>query len=149
MAGMDAQETQGTRFFWSATTALSTAIEILGVKTWSGLGGNAPTIDVTDLKSTSRQKKIGLRDPGDLTLGINYNASTAISPGIRAMEVDAGARTRKKLAIKWSTVDANGLGMKVDAYCGGVSIEGSEDNVVTGSVQLTLYGGASHTTFTT
>jgi hypothetical protein len=142
-------ETQGTRFFVSATTTLSTAIEILGVLNWSGLGGTAPVINVSDLQSTAQEKKIGLRDGGELTLGINYNPSTAISPGLEVLEADAGTRAMKKYCIKWSTVDSTGLGKKFFAYCGGVTIDGSEDDVVKGSVQIVLAGGASNTTFAT
>jgi len=146
---MQTLETQQTRFFWSTSTALSTSLEILGVLNWSGLGGTAPVINVTDLKSTAQEKKIGLRDGGELTLGINYNPSTVISPGLEALEADAGTRTMRKMAIKWSTVDANGLGKEFMAYCGGVTIDGSEDDVVKGSVQIVLAGGASNTTFAT
>jgi len=149
MAGMQTVETQGTRFFWSASSSLSTAVEILGVKTLTGLGGSSPVIDVSDCKSTAREKRIGLRDAGEITLGINYNPSSAVSPGILAMETDAAARTKHKLAIKFSTVDANGIGKKADAYCGGVTLDMSEDDVWRGSVQIILAGGASRTTFAT
>ena len=149
MAGMLTVETQGTKFFWSASSSLSTAVEILGVKTASGFGGSSPVIDVSDAKSTSREKRIGLRDAGEVTLGINYNSATAVSPGIRAMETDAASRSKRKLAIKFSTVDSAGLGLKVDAYCGGVTIDMAEDDVWKGSVQVILAGGASHTSWST
>ena len=146
---MQTVETQGTRFFWSTSTALSTAQEILGVKNFSGFGGTSPVIDTSDLQSTAREKRMGLRDAGELTLGINYNPTTSVSAGVAAMEADAGTRTMRKLAIAFSTVDANGLGKKVDAYCGGVTIDGSEDGVITGSIQIVFAGGASNTTFAT
>jgi hypothetical protein len=149
MAGMQTMETQGTRFFWSTSTALSTAQEVLGVKNWSGFGGTSPVIDVSDLKSTSREKRMGLRDAGELTLSGNYNASTAVSPGLAAMDADAGTRTLRKFALKWSTVDANGVGKEVNAYCGGVTIDGSEDDIVTFSAQVIFAGCASNTTFAT
>jgi hypothetical protein len=149
MAGMQTVETQGTRFFWSASSSLSTAQEILGVKTASGFGGTSPVIDVSDVLSTAREKRIGLRDAGEVTLGINYNPSTAVSPGLLAMEVDAGTRVKRKLAIKFSTIDALGIGKKVDAYCGGLTIDMTEDSVWSGSAQIVLASGASYTTFAT
>ena len=142
MAGMQTVETQGTKFFWSTSTALSTAQEILGVKTLSGFGGTSPVIDVSDVNSTAREKRMGLRDAGEISLGINYNPSTSISPGLAAMEADAGTRTLRKFCMKYSSVDANGLGKKADAYCGGVTIDMAEDDVWRGSVQLILAGGA-------
>ena len=149
MAGMQTLETQGTRFFWSTSTALSTAVEIVGVKTWGGFGGISPVIDVSDLQSTAREKRIGLRDAGEVTLGINYNPSTSITNAVPAMEADAATRTLRKFAVKWSTIDANGLGKKMNAYCGGLTIDGAEDDVVKGSLQIVLASGASNTTFAT
>lgn len=149
MAGMQTVETQGTKFFWSTSTALSTAQQILGVKTLSGFGGTSPVIDVSDVNSTAREKRMGLRDAGEISLGINYNPSTSVSPGLAALEADAGTRTLRKFAMKFSTVDANGLGKKANAYCGGVTIDMAEDDVWRGSVQLILAGGASNTTFST
>lgn len=149
MAGMQTLETQGTRFFWSTSTAASTAQEILGVKTWGGFGGTSPVIDVSDLMSTAREKRIGLRDGGEVTLGINYNPSSGVSPGVAAMEADAATRTLRKFVVKWSTVDANGLGKEMDAYCGGLTIDGAEDDVVKGSLQIVLASGASNSTYAT
>ena len=146
---MAAIETQGTRFFWSTSTALSTAVEILGVKNFSGLSGQSPIIDVTDLQSTIREQKIGLRSPGELTLGLVWDPATTEMDGQRALEADAGTRTLRKLAIKWSTIDTNGLGLEVDAYCGGITIDGSEDDVLSGSAQIILNAGVTHTTFAT
>ena len=149
MAGMQTVETQGTKFFWSASSSLSTAVEILGIKTASGFGGTSPVIDVSDCKSTAREKRIGLRDAGEVTLTGNYNSASAISPGVRAMEADAAARTKHKFALKFSTVDSLGFGVKADAYCGGVTIDMSEDDVWKASIQIVLAGGASHTSWST
>jgi len=142
-----AYETQGTRFFWSASTAGSTAVEILQVQNWSGLGGTSPVIDVTHLGSTSRQKMMGLRDPGELTLGLIYDATAA---GQVALQADAASRTMRKMTIKWSTTgDANGLGCLFDAYSGGLDISGAEDDKVTASAQIIVANAVTHTTFTT
>jgi len=149
MAGMQTVETQGTKFFWSTSTALSTAQAILGVKTMSGFGGSSPIIDVSDVNSTAREKRIGLRDAGELTLGGNYNPDSTVAVGIRALETDAGTRTKRKFAIKFSTNDANGMGMKADAYCGGVTLDMAEDDVWRFSAQVIFASGASHTTFST
>ena len=142
-----AYETQGTRFFWSASTTLSTAVEITQVQNWSGLGGSAPVIDVTHLGSTAREKMMGLRDPGELTLGLIYNATDA---GQVALEADAASRSERKMAIKWSTSgDANGLGCEFAAYCGGLDISGAEDDKVVASAQIIVANAVTHTTFTT
>ena len=142
-----AYETQGTRFFWSASTTLSTAVEINEVQNWSGLGGTAPVIDVTHLGSTAREKMMGLRDPGELSLGLIYNATDA---GQVALEADAASRTQRKMAIKWSTSGgANGLGCEFLAYCGGLDISGAEDDKVVASAQIIVANAVTHTTLTT
>jgi len=141
-----AYETQGTRFFWGSSTSGSTLQEITGVRNWSGLGGSAPVIDVTDLDSVSREKMMGLRDPGELSLGLWYDATAA---GQLALQADAGSRTLRKMTIKWSTVTANGLGCLFDAYSGGIEISGSEDGAVEASCQIIVADAVTHTTYTT
>ena len=148
-----AYETQGTRFFWStavhvegSTVAGSTSQEINGVVNWSGLGGNSPVIDVTDLNSTAREKRSGLRDPGELTLGLIYNATDA---GQVALQAAASGRTRHKMVIHWSTVDANGQGCEFLAFCGGLEISGDIDDKVMGSAQIVISYGVTHTTYAT
>lgn len=143
-----AYETQKTRFFWSTSTAASTnsSAEILQVRNWSGLGGSAPVIDVTHLGSTSREKMMGLRDSGELTIGLWYDSEDA---GQTALQTDAGARTLKKMVIKWSTVSANGLGCEFLAYSGGLDISGSEDGAVEASAQIIIANAVTHTTYAT
>lgn len=147
MAGLQTVETQNTKFYWSTSTAFSTTQQILGVKSMSGFGGSSPVIDVSDVNSTAREKRMGLRDAGEVTLNINYNPSTALNVGLSALEADAGSRVKRKFAFMFSTVDSTGgVGKKVDAYCGGVSIDMAEDDVWKGSVQIILASGASNTT---
>ena len=142
-----AYETQGTRFFWSTSTAGSTAQEITQVQNWSGLGGTAPVIDVTHLGSTAREKMMGLRDPGEMTLGLIYDAAAA---GQVALEADAASRTKRKMTIHWSTNGAaNGLGCEFDAYCGGLDISGAEDDKVVASAQIIVANAVTHTTYAT
>ena len=141
-----AYETQGTKFFWSASTSRSTAIEIGQVQNWSGLGGTAPVIDVTHLGSTAREKMMGLRDPGELTLGLIYSAGDT---GQSALQTDAGTRTLRKMTVKWSTVSADGQECHFDAYSGGLEISGAEDDKVAASAQIIIADAVTHTTYAT
>lgn len=152
MAGMQTIETQGTRFFWSTSTGLSTANEIKGCRTMSGLGGSSPVINVSDSNSTVMEKRIGLRDAGEITLAGNYNPSTTVNAALRLMEEDSANRNKRKFCLKFSTVGSdgvNGMGLKVDSYSGGVTLDMGEDDVWKFSAQLVLAAGASHTTFST
>ena len=143
-----AYETQGAKFFWSTSTVGSTSSSALisQVRNWSGLGGTAPVIDVTHLGSTAREKMMGLRDSGELTLGLWYDAADV---GQIALQTDAGSRTQKKMTIKWSTVSANGLGCEFAAYSGGIDISGSEDGAVEASCQIIVANAVTHTTYAT
>lgn len=143
-----AYETQGTKFFWSASTTASTAAgtQIAQVRNWSGLGGSAPVIDVTHLGSTAREKMMGLRDSGELSLGLWYSATDVAQI---ALQTDAAARTEHKMTIKWSTVSANGYKAEFNAYCGGLDISGSEDGAVEASCQIIVANAVTHTTYAT
>lgn len=141
-----AYETQGAKFFWSTSTAGSTANVIGNVRNWSGLGGSAPVIDVTHLGSTAREKMMGLRDAGELTLGLWYDAADT---GQALLQTDAAARNQRKMTIKWSTVSANGLGCEFAAYCGGLDISGAEDGAVEASCQIIVANAVTHTTYAT
>lgn len=140
-------ETQGTRFFWSTSTAASTANVIGQVMNWSGLGGTAPVIDITHLGSTAREKLMGLRDPGELSLGLIYSATDT---GQNLLQTDAGLRAQRKMTIKWSTSgEGNGYGCEFTAYSGGLDITGSEDDKVTASAQIIVANAVTHTTYAT
>jgi len=141
-----AYETQGTKFFWSTSTGASTANPIGGVRNWSGLGGSAPVIDVTDLGSTAREKMMGLRDPGELSLGLWYSASDT---GQSLLQAAASARSLRKMTIKWSTVSANGFKAEFDAYSGGLDISGAEDGAVEASCQIIIANAVTHSSYAT
>jgi hypothetical protein len=118
----------------------------------SGLGGSSPVINVSDSNSTVMEKRIGLRDAGEITLAGNYNPSTTVNAALRFMEEDSANRNKRKFCLKFSTVASdgvNGMGLKVDSYSGGVTLDMGEDDVWKFSAQLVLAAGASHTTFAT
>ncbi len=51
----------------------TTFIEVGEVKTFGGIGGGTPSVkDVTHLKSTGKEKKVGLKDEGQVTFSGNY-----------------------------------------------------------------------------
>jgi hypothetical protein len=57
----------------SVSTNGTTFTEISEVKSFGGIGGGTASIkDVTHLKSTAKEKKLGLKDEGQITLGGNY-----------------------------------------------------------------------------
>jgi hypothetical protein len=71
-------ETQGTTFGVSATgTSPITYTTIGGIMTFDGLDGEAATIDVTNLSSTSKEYLMGLQDNGNITLNGSFLSGDA------------------------------------------------------------------------
>lgn len=136
-------ESQGITLFWSTTTSLSTASQcaIGGVKSFNGPTGSANVIDVTDFDSTAKEKMVGLRDEGQLSIEVNLLTS---SSGQNHMRADRASRSKRRWTIDlhdWSTTKING-----DGYVTGFSIQGGVDNVVTGSVTIEISGPVLYTT---
>ncbi|MFP3548920.1 hypothetical protein SB748_36635, partial [Rhizobium sp. SIMBA_035] len=69
-------------------TAASGAAEptwtkVKNVKSYSGFDGSATEIDVTDLDSEAKEKRLGLMDNGSFSIDVNVNMS---DPGQAAMK---------------------------------------------------------------
>ena len=138
-----ALEAQGVKFFWSTSTAHSTsATAAIGEVTgFSGPGGNAAVIDVTYLLSTAKEKLIGLRDEGQLSLDLNFSATDS---GQLALRTDRAARTKKSATIKF-TDPATSVAL-FDAYCLGFSISGTLDDKITANAVIEITGPVTWST---
>ena len=137
---------QGVEFYWSNTTAYSTASTCLigEVTDFSGPGGQAAVIDVSNLGSTAREKRIGLRDEGQITLGVNFLPADA---GQLALRSDRATRTMKKVVIKFNDTTATDSQKAIfEAYCSGFSISGGVDQKVAGQVVLEVANAVTYST---
>ena len=138
-------ESQGTEFYWSTSTAASTAAGTLvgQVKDFSGPGGQAAVIDVTNLLSTAKEKLVGLRDEGQLTMSLNLSFSDAAQVALRA---DRATRTMRKCVIKFndSTTDAARTKAIFDGYVLGFSITGAVDNVIAANAVIEITGAVTY-----
>jgi len=136
-----ALEAQGTRLFWSASTAQSTAIEITQIVSFGGPSGSAGIIDITNLGSTAKEKLMGLPDEGQVTFDITYQATAASHIALRA---DRASRSKRNITIAYT--DAASSIDYADAYCTGFSISGGVDDVLKASVTLEITGPITSTT---
>jgi len=137
---------QGVELYWSNTTAYSTASTCLvgEVTDFSGPGGQAAVIDVSHLGSTAREKRIGLRDEGQVTLGVNF---VPADTGQLALRSDRATRTMKKCVIKFNDTTAADSNKAIfEAYCSGFSISGGVDQKVAGQVVLEVANAVTYTT---
>lgn len=136
-----AYNAQGTKFFWSTSTAYSTAQAVGEVTDFSGPGGQAADVDITTLNSTAKEFFIGLRDEGEITMSLNFNATDA---GQAALIADRANRTKRKAAIKF-TDTATHVAV-FDAYCKGFSISGAVDDKVSAQAVLRISGAVTYST---
>lgn len=138
-----AYSAQGTLFFWCTSTAASTSTSgLVGeVMDFSGPGGQANVIDVTNLASTAKEKLMGIRDEGQVTLTVNHVPDDA---GQLLLQADRAARTKKKCVIKFS--DAASYFAIFDGYCLGYSISGGVDDKVTANVVIEVADAVTYST---
>ena len=134
-------EAQGTRLFWSATTGASTAVPIGEVTDYTGPGGQAGVIDITHVLSTAKEKLIGLRDEGQLSMTLNFSGTDA---GQTALRADRASRAKKHCTMKFTdTATSVALFM---GYCLAYSITGAVDNKVTAQAVIEITGTVTYTT---
>lgn len=143
-------ESQGTEFYWSSSTAASTgAGNLVGeVTDFSGPGGQASVIDVTNLGSTAKEKLVGLRDEGQVSMTLNLSFSDA---GQTALRADRASRTKRKCVIKFndSATDAARTKAIFDGYCMGFSITGAVDNKVSANAVIEITGAVTYSSVIT
>lgn len=140
-----ALESQGMIVCFSTTTANTTAVAaaIEEVNSVNGPSGSANVIDVTHLRSTAKEKLIGLRDEGQISLDINFIATAANQ--IKLRESRAG-RTQSNVALLFS--DSGNTLAAMKCYVSGFAITGAVDAKMTGSVTIEINGPVTWTTYT-
>jgi hypothetical protein len=138
-------ESQGTEFYWCTSTAASTAAAgLVGeVVDFSGPGGQANVIDVTNLGSTAKEKLVGLRDEGQLSMSLNLSFTDVGQILIRS---DRATRTKKKCVIKFNdnTTDAAKTKAIFDGYCLGFSVSGAVDDAVKANAVIEITGAVTY-----
>lgn len=116
-----------------AVTEAFTAIP--EIKTFSGPGGSASVIDVSDLDSTGKEKRMGLKDEGQLQFTINYIPGNAVHAGLRT---DRTNRTLRNFQMVFT--DTTATTWTFSAYVLGFSVAGAVDGVVEATVTLEISG---------
>jgi hypothetical protein len=102
---------------------------------YNGDGGQAAVIDVTNLASASKEKRVGLRDEGQLTLTMHYNPDDTIHQGLRS---DRANRVRRQFKLTFTdTVPAI---WTFYGYVTTFSVQGGVDAVVQASVTIEIDG---------
>ncbi|MFO7905800.1 MAG: phage tail tube protein [Pirellulaceae bacterium] len=105
------------------------------IKTFSGPGGSATVIDVTDLQSAAKEKRMGLQDEGQLTFDINYIPADTEHAALRTARADQ-AETNFEMVF----TDDPETTWAFSAFVTGFSVSGGVDGVVEASVTLEITG---------
>lgn len=141
-----AMESQGMYVCFSTSSATTTAVAaaVEQVNSVSGPSGSANVIDVTHLQSTAKEKLIGLRDEGQVTLDINFLASATNQQKLIDMRA---RRIQSGLALLFN--DVNRSAAKMMCYVSGFSVNAAVDAKLTASVTIEIDGPVTWTTWAT
>ncbi len=142
MAGITAQ---GVNFFWSTSTAVSTASSNLvgEVTDISGPTGNRGEIDVTSMNSAAKEYLMALPDFGDITFNINYIGSDVAQNAFYADFISTAAPKRKG-CIKLTDTAVHAI--IFEGYAKAFSWTMGQDQQIKASCGVRISGSATLTT---
>jgi len=142
-------ESQGAIFFWSTTTAASTSTShaVAEVVGFNGPTGAANVIDASHLGSTAKEKMLGLRYEGQVTLDVNFRPGTTAQDYMRTCRANRYMR-KALIQLNDSTVELAKTKIIFDAYVSGFSITGAVDQIVKGSITLEITGACTYSNAT-
>jgi hypothetical protein len=126
-------DTTGRTITAAGTATSITFTSIANVRTFSGFDGSASEIDVTNLESVAKEVRLGLVDPGNFTLELDYDSANAGHIALRAKQV-LGALSSFKLTLPNATV------VTFSGYVKKFSLGGGVDEVAKTSVELRISG---------
>jgi len=115
--------------------APETFTEVSEVVSFDGPGGTAAVIDVTHLRSSAKEKRIGLPDEGQIKLEMNYVPSDSMQAALRS---DRVTRTRRN--FKLLMTDTGPTTASFAAYVLEFSVKGGVDQKIAASITLEIDG---------
>lgn len=122
----------------SITITGHTLEPIAQVVGFNGPTGSAAVIDITNLRSTAKEKLIGLRDEGQVSLDLIYDTDTTSLQ--RALIDDRASRTKRIYDIKLTDQSTTGQPSYAyfNAYVTNFALTGAVDDAIKGSVTLEI-----------
>ena len=137
----DAVDAQGVTLRVSADDGTS-YIEIKEVKSFSAIGaGSASVKDVTHLKSAAKEKRLGLKDEGEISLSGNY---LPLDPGQLVLKENSSTNKVLKMQIEFddaATESGDGTKFEFDFLVNPFQKPGAEvDGILEFSATLVVTG---------
>lgn len=122
----------------TGTTGTPNLVDIVNVSDISGFDGKATQIDVTNLKSRAKERRIGLQDWGSVTLATDINLKEPSHAALLAAKQSGVAKSFTVTLSDTSSIEftafvsAFPISAKVDAvYQGNITLDITGDITVT------------------
>lgn len=131
----DALESQHMELAIGSAASPTVYTHIPEIKSISGPTGSATVIDTTDLDSTAKEKRLGLKDEGQITLDIHWIPANAAHALLKAA-YDSGDETPFRLTF----TDTPATIWYARGFVNGLAISNAVDGVTMASVTLELTG---------
>ncbi len=116
--------------------------EIGEVQSFSGIGGgSASVIDVTHLKSTAKEKRVGLADEGQIQLDMNY---VPTDEGQIILKTVRGTQAEADIKIELAdSAGVSGTTFKFKAFVLSFGKSGGVDDIIKASASLEISGAVT------
>lgn len=108
---------------------------INNVTDFSGPGGQASVIDVSNLASVRREKLMGLPDEGQFTLTLNWDPDDTTHQALRTYR-----NNRTRVEFKITLTDTTNTTGVFYGYVLGVTLSGAVDAAIKASVNIEIDG---------
>lgn len=128
-------EAQGTTIAYSTETSPSAFANIGNIVSFSGPGGQASVIDVTNLDSTAREKRMGLPDEGQFTLEVNLDPDSTAHTALRN-----NRKNRTRTEFKVTLTDSTPTTLVFWGYVLGFEVSGAVDGPVKCTITIEIDG---------
>lgn len=112
-------DTTGKTITAAGTATPVTFTVVANVKDFSGFDGSASEIDVTNMSSAAKEFRLGLTDPGQFTINIDYDNTNAGHVALRSKQV-SGVITPFQLTLPNTNVITFAGFVKKFSLAGGV-----------------------------
>jgi hypothetical protein len=129
-------DSTGLTYTSGGTATPVTYTTVANVKSYNGFDGASSEIDVTNLSSTAKEKRLGLQDFGKFSIELDPDFADA---GQLAMRAAKAAGTQKN--FKWNY--PNGKVASFAAYVKSMPEQGGVDAVISGSAEMTITGAVT------
>lgn len=128
-------ESQGAKLYVTNGGSPTEFVQIQNVTDFSGPGGQASVIDVSNLDSTRREKIMGLPDEGQISFNLNWDPDDVGHQLLRTLR-----NNRTRAEFKVTLTDATPAVATFFGYVLGVQLSGAVDQQIKAAVTVEIDG---------